>query len=369
MIGDSTSSTTVRRMVGSSPAFAAQDIVVLTLPLWAWQGVFSLLGAAVLVWLARPALRGRTPSSLRWWALGNIVANAVITVSGATVRVTGSGLGCSEWPRCTPDSFVPTGTEHGALQAAIEFGNRTIAFPVLTVSVIVLVAVLRARPLRRDLRTMAATVVVGVLAQAAVGGLTVWSELHPISVTTHFLLSMLVLAVSVTLYVRCREPAGPTRPSVVPLARALAVALLVTGFLVLVAGTVVTGNGPHGGDPDAARWGFDMVVVARTHAWLAWAVIIATIALAVVVVRTGAPRGTRVALWLVLAALLGQGAIGYTQYVLGVPEGLVVAHVLGAVLTWIAIVRLYVATSERVAVNESAAPRVPAAEAAGEAGQ
>ncbi|RNL85244.1 COX15/CtaA family protein [Halostreptopolyspora alba] len=346
-------------MVGSPSALAAEDIVVLSLPLWAWQGLVSITVVAVLVWLARPALRGRAPSSLRWWALGNIVANAVITLSGATVRVTGSGLGCSEWPRCTPDSFVPVNTEHSALQAAIEFGNRTLALPVLAVGVIVLLATLRTRPRRGDLTAMAATIVVGVAGQAAVGGVTVWSGLHPITVTAHFLLSMLVLAVAVALYVRCREPRGTLRPTVTPAVGTLTLALLATGFLVLVAGTVVTGNGPHGGDPGAPRWGVDMVLISRTHSLLAWLAVLLTLALMVPLVRGRGPRQVRVQVWLVLAALLGQGAIGYTQYFLGVPEGLVVAHVLGAILTWVAVVRLYLATTERVAVSRSP---VPAAE-------
>lgn len=344
--------------------------MVLGLPLWAWQGAVSITGVTVLVLLARPLLRGRM-SSLRWWALGNIVANAVITLSGATVRVTGSGLGCPEWPRCTPDSFVPADTAHSTLQAAIEFGNRTLALPVLAVGVIVLAALLRTRPRRRDLTAMAAAIVVGVAGQAAVGGVTVWSGLHPITVTAHFLLSMLVLAVAVALYVRCREPEGATRPTVTPSARALTLALVAAGFLVLVAGTIVTGNGPHSGDPDAPRWGLDMVLISRVHSLLAWLVVLLTAALIVLLVR-GAPRQARVQAWLVLAALLGQGAIGYTQYFMGVPEGLVVAHVLGAVLTWVAIVRLYFATSERVAgdaVSEGPAPAAPEAGApAGAAG-
>ncbi|WP_046468509.1 COX15/CtaA family protein [Allosalinactinospora lopnorensis] len=356
-------------MTGSPPVLAAGDIVFLNLPLWAWQVAFSAVGVLALVLLARTAWEPTT-NSLRWWALGNIVVNAGIAVSGATVRVTASGLGCSEWPRCTPDSFVPVDTGHTALQAAIEFGNRTLTFLVLAVGVIVLIAVLRLRPRRRDLMVMAALVPAGVLGQAVVGGITVWSELHPASVASHFLLSMLVVFLTVAFYVRCREPRGELRLTVSPLARRLAATLAVLGFLVLVAGTVVTGNGPHGGDPGAPRWGFDMVAVARTHAWLAWSVLILAVALTVLLTRARAPRPVRLQAWLVLAALLGQGIIGYTQYILGVPEGLVVLHVLGSALTWIAIARLYFATAERVAVTGpapspagpvEAAPRSPSA--------
>ncbi|MFW5419303.1 COX15/CtaA family protein [Nocardiopsis sp. CNT-189] len=336
---------------------AAEEIEILSLPLWAWQVAFAVVGVVALALLARTVWRPTT-ASLRWWALGNIVVNAGIAVTGATVRVTSSGLGCSEWPKCTEDSFVPVGTDHSAFNAAIEFGNRTLTFLVLAVGVIVFIATLRLRPRRRDLRVMATVIPLGVLGQAVVGGITVWSDLHPASVASHFLLSALVVVVAVAYYVRCREPEGVLRPTVGPAARTLATALVPVGFALLVAGTVVTGTGPHGGDAEAPRWGFDLVLVTRVHSVLAWAVLAGALAMAVLTLRDRS-RTARVQSLLLLGTVLLQGAVGYVQYFLGLPEWLVVLHVLGSALVWIAILRLYFGTAERVSAPE-AAPEVPA---------
>ncbi len=331
---------------------AADDIEILSLPLWAWQVAFAVAGVIALVLLAR-TIWHPTVRTLRWWALGNVVVNAGIAVTGATVRVTSSGLGCSEWPRCTEDSFVPVDTGHTAWQAAIEFGNRTLTFLVLAVGVIVLVAVLRMRPRRRDLTALAVAIPLGVMGQAVVGGITVWSGLHPASVAAHFLLSMVVVVLTMAFYVRCREPRGELRPTVGPAARRLATALVPLGFLLLAAGTVVTGTGPHGGDIDAPRWGFDMVLVARVHSALAWATTAGAVAMLVLTLRGPAlPRRQSL---LLIAAIAAQGTIGYVQYLTGLPEWLVVLHVLGSAVVWIAILRLYFATAERVAVGGATA--------------
>ncbi|MUL43815.1 heme A synthase [Streptomonospora sp. PA3] len=330
--------------------YAADDIQLLNLPLWAWQIALAAIGIAVLALLARSVWRPTT-AALRWWGLGNIVVNVGIAVTGATVRVTSSGLGCSEWPRCTEESFVPVDTGHSAINAAIEFGNRTLTFLVLAVGVIVFVATLRLRPRRRDLLVYATLIPLGVLGQAVVGGITVWSDLHPASVAAHFLLSMLVVVLTMAYYVRCREPRGRLRPTVGRPLRVLATAMVPLGFALLVAGTVVTGTGPHGGDAQAQRWDFDMVAVARIHSALAWAVLAGAVVTAAAAARRRTPAPLRTAAWLLLAAVLAQGAVGYTQYLLGLPEWLVVLHVLGSGLVWAAILRVYFATAERVALT------------------
>lgn len=340
--------------------FAADDIQLLNLPLWAWQIALAVLGVGLLALSARRVWLPTT-AVLRWWGLGNIVVNVGIAVTGATVRVASSGLGCSEWPRCTEESFVPVNTEHTAINAAIEFGNRTLTFLVLAVGIIVFVATLRMRPRRRDLIAYATIIPLGVLGQGVVGGITVWSKLHPASVAAHFLLSMLVVVLAVAYYVRCREPQGRLRPTVERPLRVLAGALVPLGFALLVAGTVVTGTGPHGGDAEAPRWGFDMVTVARIHSGLAWAVLLGSVVLAVAATVRRAPAQVRTSAWLLLAAVLGQGAVGYTQYALNLPEWLVVLHVLGSGLVWVAILRVFFATAERVPVTSSAAEAGPAA--------
>lgn len=336
----STATTTV------SP-LAAEDIALLGLPLWGWQIALAVLGVLVLAVLAR-TIWTPTVRSLRAWALGNIVVNAGIAVTGATVRVTSSGLGCSEWPKCTPDSFVPTDTEHAALNAAIEFGNRTLTFLVLAVGVITLIAVLRMAPRRRDLTRLAVIIPFGVLGQGVVGGITVWTDLHPASVATHFLLSMVVTFLAVALYVRCQEPEGTPRISVGPMLHTVSVGLVVVGFLLLIAGTVVTGTGPHGGDAEAPRWGLDLAMVTRVHSSLAWLTLLGALAATVIAFRTGMRRPVRMSSAALLVVVLLQGVVGYVQYALALPESLVVLHVLGSTVTWVAISRLYFATSRLV---------------------
>ncbi|GLU49456.1 cytochrome b561 [Nocardiopsis ansamitocini] len=335
-------------------------------PFWVWQVALAVLGVVVLALLARTIWQPTT-RSLRWWALGNIVVNSGIAVTGATVRVTSSGLGCSEWPKCTPESFVPVGVEHAALNAAIEFGNRTLTFLVLAVGVIVLVAAVRTRPKRRDLVFMAAIVPVGVLGQGVVGGITVWTDLHPAAVGSHFVLSTLVVIVTVALYVRCREPQGPLKRTVTRPLHRTATAMVPLGLVLIVAGTVVTGTGPHGGDAAAPRWGFDLEVVTRIHSVLAWAVSALAVAVVVMAIATRAPQVVRRQAWLLIAAIIVQGTIGYVQYALHLPEWLVVLHVLGSTVTWVAILRLYFATTERTAPTASG-PAAEVPDAAGAAG-
>lgn len=320
------------------------DIVVLGLPLWGWQIALAAAGVIALVFLSR-TIWTPTTRSLRAWALGNIAVNAGIAVTGATVRVTESGLGCSEWPRCTPDSFVPVNTGHAAFNAAVEFGNRTLTFLVMAVGIITLIAVLRSIPRRRDLTLLAAIIPAGVLGQAVLGGITVWTDLHPAAVSSHFLLSMVMVFITVALYVRILEPEGKPRVTVNPLLHAISVGLVVVGFLLLIAGTVVTGTGPHGGDAMAPRWDLDLEIITPVHSGLAWLTLVAAAVAAVLAFRTGAARPVRVASVALVGLVIMQGVIGYTQYALALPESLVVLHVLGSALTWIAIARLYFSTT------------------------
>ncbi|MEC3894592.1 COX15/CtaA family protein [Nocardiopsis alba] len=320
------------------------DIVLLGVPLWGWQIAVALVGVLALALLAR-TIWNPTSRSLRAWALGNVAVNAGIAVTGATVRVTSSGLGCSEWPKCTPDSFVPIDTGHAALNAAIEFGNRTLTFVVLAVAVITLIAVLRMTPRRKDLFRLAVIIPFGVLGQGVVGGITVWTDLHPASVATHFLLSMVMVFITVALYVRCQEPEGRPRIVVGPMLHTVSIGLVVVGFLLLIAGTVVTGTGPHGGDAAAPRWALDLPSVTRVHSALAWLTLVGATAAVILAFRGGAGAPARRNSVILLVIVLLQGVLGYTQYALELPEALVVLHVLGSGLTWVAISRLYFATT------------------------
>ncbi|WP_346046674.1 COX15/CtaA family protein [Actinomadura chokoriensis] len=302
-----------------------------------------------------------TPGSLRLLALLGVIGNVLIVISGGAVRVTKSGLGCPEWPRCTGDSLVPTHSpEHHLLNMSIEFGNRMVTFLVLGIGVLVFVAALRLRPRRKELVWWALAQPMSVVAQAVIGGIVVLTKLHPAAVSLHFLVSPALLVFCVALWVRAGEGDAPPRRLAGPWTRRLAAALLVSCAAVLVAGTVVTGTGPHAGDAESRRYGFNITDVARIHGELAWLTIGLTLAVIVALYRTGAPAAARRRALELAGLIVIQGAIGYTQYFLGVPAGLVLLHMLGSVLMWIAAFRLFFALRDRGPVPAAAAP-APAA--------
>ncbi|WP_344841697.1 COX15/CtaA family protein [Nonomuraea dietziae] len=288
-----------------------------------------------------------TPRSMSLWALLSVIANAGITVTGAAVRVTGSGLGCPTWPRCTPDSFVPVAhPEHSWVNMGIEFGNRLLTFLVLAVAMICVLTAIRMAPRRRDLVRLAWVQPAGVVAQALWGGLVVRSALNPVTVSMHFLISIGLTAACWLLYARSREGDGPARAVVHRDIRRLGHVLLAAVAVLLVAGVVVTGTGPHSGDALASRFDFDIETVARLHADIVYVVVGLTFALLFALHVTGAPKPARAAAVGLLVIELAQGVIGYTQYFLAVPAFLVGLHVLGATVVWIGALR--VVTSLRV---------------------
>lgn len=289
-----------------------------------------------------------TSVSMRWLALLGVAGNALIMSTGAAVRVSGSGLGCPTWPQCTGDSLVPTHTaEHATVNMAIEFGNRLLTFLVLAIGAAVFVAALRLRPRRRDLARLAAVQPFSVVAQAVVGGIVVLTDLNPVAVAAHFLLSPALLAAATALWVRAREGDEPAhrlvRDELVWLSRVLVAVV----FALLIAGTVVTGTGPHAGDAKAPRFGFNIEQVAQLHADIVWATVGLTFALLLGLRLTGAPKGVQRRALELLAVELAQGVIGYVQYSTGVPGPLVVLHVLGSALVWIATLRVAFAVRER----------------------
>ena len=274
-----------------------------------------------------------SPAVVSRLALANAVANGLIVVTGGAVRLTGSGLGCPTWPRCTTESFVVTPELAG--HGIIEFGNRLLTFVLAAVAVATVVAVWRSS--RRDLRPLAVVTFLGIPAQALLGGVTVLTGLNPWTVAAHFLLSMVLVALSTVLWLRSREP-GVGQPLVRrPLALLVAGIAVVTGA-VLALGTVVTGSGPHSGDVDADgvptgdRMGFDPELVSQLHADVVFLLLGLTVALLVALHATDAPgRVTRAARDL-LVVQLAQGLVGYVQYVTDLPIALVLVHMLGAVL-------------------------------------
>src|SRR5215210_6507516 len=267
------------------------------------------------------------PSVVSRIALANVVANGVIVVTGGAVRLTGSGLGCPTWPECTDGSIRPTPELAG--HGLIEFGNRMLTFALVVVAVATVVAVFTS--VRRDLRRLAVLSLLGIPAQALLGGVTVLTGLNPWTVAAHFLLSMVLVAVATILWLRSREP-GVGRP----LLRRPFV-LLVSGItavtaVVLALGTVVTGSGPHSGDPQAGRTGLDPELVSQVHADVVFLLLGLTVALLVALYAIDSPGRVRRAARDLLVVQLAQGLVGYVQYFTDLPIALVLLHMLGAVL-------------------------------------
>ncbi len=264
----------------------------------------------------------------------NLGAQISIVLTGGVVRLTGSGLGCPSFPTCTDEDFFPT--PELEINGIIEFANRALSGVVGLIAVLTVYAVWRAR--RRDLLPTALGVLLGVPAQALLGGLTVLTGLNPWSVAAHFLVSMALIAVATRLHLRTSTPSleraalsGPRRWLIVAIAVDLAV--------VLVLGTVTTGSGPHSGDPAAGRTGLDVAIMSRLHAESVYLLIGLTI-LAVLLTRDG-PSTVHRAAWWVLAAEVVQAVIGITQYFTDLPRLLVSAHMLGAALMVVATARLW----------------------------
>jgi cytochrome c oxidase assembly protein subunit 15 len=292
----------------------------------------------------RPLL-APSPRWMLWWAMLSLVANILIIVTGGAVRLTGSGLGCPTWPRCTESSYTPTG-EMG-IHGVIEFSNRMLAFVVGVVAIATFVAAVRYRPKRPDLRRLAFALGLGIPLQALVGGITVLTALNPWVVMLHFLASALMVGLAMVLVRRAGEGDLPPRPVVQPLLRRLVAGMVVVTGGVVYLGTVTTGSGPHAGDLDSIRTGLDPVLVSQLHADLVFLLIGLTIATVIALIASGAPPRARRAAWTLLAIELAQGGIGYTQYFLGLPELLVGLHLLGASLTVAGVVNLLLATRDR----------------------
>jgi cytochrome c oxidase assembly protein subunit 15 len=256
---------------------------------------------------------------------------SALVITGGAVRVTGSGLGCPTWPECTPGSYTPVaGQAEGQLHAWIEFGNRLLTFALFFAAVATLVAIFRSG--RRDLRFLGATQILGIVGQGVLGGITVLTNLNPLAVASHLLLSMLLIAAATSLHSRRHHPSVRTSSSDLRISR---VSLIHTAlaFIAISIGTLVTGSGPHAGDVDAPRLNFAITAITRIHSASVWLLMIVSIYF---LLRKSLNFETTQWLRVFIALAIGQGALGYIQYFLGVPEGLVVLHLLGSVLVWIA---------------------------------
>lgn len=294
------------------------------------------------------ALPRVSPSTYHRVTLVALVLLGAIIVTGAAVRLTGSGLGCSDWPNCEQGRLIAPLELH----PMVEFVNRLFTGLVSVAVILAVLGALLRAPRRRDLTWLALGLVGGVVGQIVLGGITVLTDLHPAAVQGHFLLSMAIVLDALVLHQRSGEPPGPYRAAVPTELRRLALALGAWATVVLVTGTVVTGTGPHGGDEEAPRFGFAVTTVARLHGITVIVLLLGTLWLIHRSRRLGAWAKMEHRLSLLVWAIIVQGVIGYTQYFAGVPAGLVFAHVIGSVVVWVAVVRAVFATRRPRAQTE-----------------
>lgn len=259
---------------------------------------------------------------------------AALVVTGGAVRLTGSGLGCPTWPECTPGSYTPV--PHQAekqLHAWIEFGNRLLTFLLLFTAVAALALTIRlSKNLlnKKRLRVLALLQVFGIFGQGILGGITVLTDLNPIPVAGHYLLSIALIAGASSLRF---EIVGYEKQNVTPIVQLLIRLQIFLTIAVLIAGTVVTGSGPHAGDENSKRFGFNTQMVSIIHADLVIALVV--LVLTTYLIARQDSQSIMPRLKLFIFTILIQGAIGYIQYFTGLPELIVGFHLLGSTLVWI----------------------------------
>ncbi len=290
---------------------------------------------------------------VRVFAWLSFVAEVLIIGTGGAVRLTGSGLGCPTWPRCTPESLVNT-PEMG-IHGIIEFGNRTLTGLVGILALAVVVLVWRMRHERRVLFVLSLVVLVGIVAQAVVGGITVLTGLNPFIVGFHYVASVSLVAVCAAFLVRMYQPAGP---------RALATPRWFAGLvhattgvlaLTIVFGVLTTGAGPHSGDDASVRNGFDAQVLEHVHAWPGYALFALTLVVVVLAWRMHlAVRRWATAL---LAVEVVQIAVGLYQARNGLPEIAVGTHMVLAALAAAAMTVVVLRLKEPALIRPSAPAR------------
>ncbi|WP_230081282.1 MULTISPECIES: COX15/CtaA family protein [Aeromicrobium] len=258
-------------------------------------------------------------STVEKWAWANLVANTLIILTGGLVRLTGSGLGCPTWPRCTDESFVP----HGALgwHGVIEFGNRTLTYVLIVIAIGTVLATWRWTGATRNQLRLVLGIAIGIPFQGVIGGITVLTELNPWIVSLHLILSMALVVAATIFLVTLRPDEGTVGRVPAWIVQGAYVVLLAVIYI----GTIVTGSGPHAGDASAPRNELDPAWWSRIHAISVWLFLILTVA-AIVLTRG---RARKAGAW-VLVAGLAQGLIGYVQYFTDLPIVLVAAHLVGA---------------------------------------
>lgn len=271
-----------------------------------------------------------SPDRLKVYAWASLVSQILIVVTGGLVRLTGSGLGCPTWPRCTEDSFVtvPEMGWHGI----IEFGNRLLTFVLIIIALFTFIVVRRTvKSLRYGLTWPALLLGLGIIAQALLGGLTVLTGLNSWVVGAHFLVSGILISIAAVLVWRVYSPVhSPISYTAVRLAWPI----FIVGWVTVIVGVVVTGAGPHAGDANTPRNGLDLEVWQHYHSYpaylmtalVAWALIAAWISLGKSALSNPAVRS----LGILLLVSLSQAVLGVVQSNLAVPALLAGVHIFGA---------------------------------------
>ncbi len=328
-------------MLGANAAVGASSLgrtarAVISAPLGLGLVVSGLAGATLLL--------GRfvtvSPTRFRQLAALSAVLLAGIIATGAAVRLTGSGLGCPDWPTCADGSVLAASSR----SARIEFGNRMVTGLVILVAALCVLAALVRRPYRTDLVRLGIVINALIFSNAIVGGAVVLFHLKTGVVIAHFLLAIASLSAGLLLFHRAGEPSSGTDfwgRDRVPNAgtRLLGLGRVTTVMLLLgiMLGTVVTGSGPHSGDPaKTERLQFGIQAAARVHSGAMWLAVASVVVLAAVAARTSGDAAGRVrrrVTWLMAAAVV-QGGVGYLQYARKLPAGLVEVHVIGATIVW-----------------------------------
>lgn len=297
----------------------------------------------------RTSLPTRITRVTKVLAWATLISNIGIILTGGAVRLTASGLGCPEWPRCTPDSWVAT--QEMGLHGAIEFGNRLLTYVLVLICALMFFALLRLRTSHRPLFRMSVLILAGIPLQAVIGGVTVWTNLNPWIVALHFLLSAGLVMISTMLLNRIRlelhtaksqqQPDGVAGVSLRhgasdSVTSAMAPVILGATWFSVFLGTVVTGTGPHAGDPGSPRHEFDPDFVTRLHVVPVYILCFAAIALLIRQYRISTAQNQRRSAWWLLVVIIAQGIIGYTQHFTGLPVLLVALHMLGSALLVVA---------------------------------
>jgi cytochrome c oxidase assembly protein subunit 15 len=301
-----------------------------------------------------PSLSSRAYLRIAQVALAVCVLNIL---SGATVRLTDSGLGCADWPNCTKSSVTPPLSFHPIM----EFANRMVVALLVVVVAVAFLGAFRRAQRRKDLVFLSGGLVAGVIAEAGVGAVVVYSKLNPYIVMVHFLLGIALVGLAFALAIRAGRANAASTTKVSQKARRVALAMVGVLVVALCAGTATTGAGPHAGGPGAKRIPIPLADMARTHSSIVLVLGALTLLELWLLHREGAPTSVMERGQALLAVMIAQGVVGYSQYFTHEPALLVGIHVAGAVSVWLMMLWFYDGLSHHPAESDHPAETSPSA--------